>query len=164
MSKVRVINPGGAVGHYPLDSESLARLILEINGGGYHDYSTAQAIAANHQLRSTGEYSKKGWRFTLLEEEAPQAPQAPQARNTPEQPPATLAEALEEKFDVAGFTFDFESGVLDEEQVVEGFQHLIDSGLAWALQGSYGRTAASLIEAGLCQPANRNEQEQDHEC
>lgn len=153
MSKVRVINPGGAVGHYQLDSESLARLILEINGGGYHDYSTASAIAANHQLLSTGAYSKKGWRFTLLEEEAPQA------RATPGRPPATLSEALEEKFDVAGFIVDFESGALDEEQVVEGFQYLIDSGLAWALQGSYGRTAASLIEEGLCLPANRNEQE-----
>ena len=153
MSKVRVTNPGGAVGIYPLESESLARLILEINGGGYSDYSTSQAIAANHKLRSTGEYSKKGWRFALLPEEAPQD------RVTPDAPPATLAEALKEKFDVAGFINDFETGALDDEQVAEGFQHLIDSGLAWALQGAYGRTAAALIDAGLCQPANRNEQE-----
>lgn len=153
MSRVRVINPGGAAGHYQLDSDSLARLILEINGGGYSDTGTASAIAASHQLRSTGVYSKKGWRFTLLEEGAPQA------RNTPEQLPATLVEAVKEHFDVYSFINDFESGALDEERVVEGFQHLIDSGLAWALQGSYGRTAASLIEEGLCLPANRNEQE-----
>ena len=44
----------------------------------------------------------------------------------------------------------FESGELDEQQTIEFFQDLIDSGLVWQLQGSYGRTARSLIEAGLC--------------
>ena len=44
----------------------------------------------------------------------------------------------------------FESGKLDEQQTIEFFQSMIDSGLVWQLQGSYGRTARSLIEAGLC--------------
>ena len=44
----------------------------------------------------------------------------------------------------------FESGKLDEQQTIEFFQGLIDSGLVWQLQGSYGRTARNLIEAGLC--------------
>ena len=44
----------------------------------------------------------------------------------------------------------FESGELDEQQTIEFFQSLIDSGLVWQLQGSYGRTARNLIEAGLC--------------
>ena len=44
----------------------------------------------------------------------------------------------------------YESGDLDEHQTIEFFQGLIDSGLVWQLQGSYGRTAHSLIEAGLC--------------
>jgi hypothetical protein len=46
-----------------------------------------------------------------------------------------------------------ESGEMDEEQAVEFYQELIDSGLAWKLQGCYGRTASRLIEAGLCHPA-----------
>lgn len=44
----------------------------------------------------------------------------------------------------------FESGELDEEGILELFQELIDSGLAWQLQGSYGRTARALIDEGWC--------------
>lgn len=44
----------------------------------------------------------------------------------------------------------YENGELDEQEVVELFQSLIDSGMAWQLQGHYGRTAAALIDDGLC--------------
>ena len=44
----------------------------------------------------------------------------------------------------------YENGELDEEEVIDLFQELINSGLAWQLQGSYGRMAASLIESGYC--------------
>ena len=44
----------------------------------------------------------------------------------------------------------FESGELDDEAIIELFQELIDSGLVWQLQGSYGRMARSLIEDGYC--------------
>lgn len=37
-----------------------------------------------------------------------------------------------------------------EDQVVEAWQFLIDSGLAWKLQGFFGRTASQLIEQGIC--------------
>jgi hypothetical protein len=45
----------------------------------------------------------------------------------------------------------FEQGDLDEEGTIELFQELIDSGLAWQLQGSYGRMAQNLIKAGYCE-------------
>ena len=44
----------------------------------------------------------------------------------------------------------YEQGELDEEGILELFQELINSGLAWELQGSYGRTARALIDAGYC--------------
>ena len=37
-----------------------------------------------------------------------------------------------------------------EEQQIEAWQHLIDTGLAWTLQGWFGRNAQSLIEQGIC--------------
>lgn len=42
-----------------------------------------------------------------------------------------------------------------EDQIIEAWQRLIDTGLAWRLQGWFGRQAASLIEGGICQPARR---------
>ena len=38
-----------------------------------------------------------------------------------------------------------------EEEQIEAWQHLIDSGLAWSLQGWFGRTANDLIEQGICE-------------
>ena len=47
----------------------------------------------------------------------------------------------------------FESGLLNNDDIIGLFQELIDTGLAWRLQGNYGRAAEALIEAGICQPA-----------
>lgn len=52
--------------------------------------------------------------------------------------------------DTLDFIMAYEGGELEEHEIVKGFQSLIDSGLAWSLQGHYGRTAMQLIEAGLC--------------
>lgn len=41
-----------------------------------------------------------------------------------------------------------EEGDLDNPEVLEAWQYLVTSGLAWTLQGWFGRTAAALIEAG----------------
>jgi hypothetical protein len=43
----------------------------------------------------------------------------------------------------------YEGGELDEEQTIDLFQRLLNSGMVWQLQGSYGRQAQRLIDAGL---------------
>ncbi len=39
-----------------------------------------------------------------------------------------------------------------DEERIRAWQHLIDTGLAWQLQGFFGRTAMNLIESGICSP------------
>lgn len=38
------------------------------------------------------------------------------------------------------------------ERYLEAWQHLVSNGLAWQLQGWFGRQAEQLIEAGLIVP------------
>ena len=42
----------------------------------------------------------------------------------------------------------YESGELNDNEVLELFSELVKSGQAWTLQGSYGRMAMALINAG----------------
>ena len=46
-----------------------------------------------------------------------------------------------------GLAEGFEEGT--EEQVIKAWQYLHDTGLAYKLQGWFGRTAQSLIEQGV---------------
>ena len=48
------------------------------------------------------------------------------------------------------FIIKYESESISNEELVEGFQYLIDSGIVWQLQGSYGRMANALIKEGYC--------------
>lgn len=44
----------------------------------------------------------------------------------------------------------YEEGLMSEDEIIELFQHLINNGMAWSLQGHYGRTASALIQSGVC--------------
>jgi hypothetical protein len=50
--------------------------------------------------------------------------------------------------DIVGLIMDFESGQLSDKGILELFSELIKNGMAWSLQGSYGRAAQSLIDRG----------------
>lgn len=43
----------------------------------------------------------------------------------------------------------------DTEVELAAWQYLIDTGLAWSLQGCYGRTAKRLIDEGFCTYTDR---------
>lgn len=58
--------------------------------------------------------------------------------------------ATKKEYDYVGQIIAYESGELDDEKTIELFQYLIDTGLCWSLQGSYGRMAKALIQAGHC--------------
>jgi hypothetical protein len=53
-----------------------------------------------------------------------------------------------ENYDYVGAIMDFEEGSLTDEQVIKLFQYLVDTGIAWKLQGSYGFLAYNMIQDG----------------
>jgi hypothetical protein len=43
----------------------------------------------------------------------------------------------------------------DEDKQIEAWQHLVDTGLAWSLQGWFGRTAMDLIKQEVIERKNK---------
>ena len=42
----------------------------------------------------------------------------------------------------------FESGMLNDKEIIELFSDMVKTDVAWSLQGHYGRAASALIEGG----------------
>ena len=43
-----------------------------------------------------------------------------------------------------------------EQQEIDAWQHLVDTGIVWKLQGWFGRNAARLIENGIIKPVKKD--------
>ena len=54
---------------------------------------------------------------------------------------------VEQNWELAGYE-------PSEEVYIEAAQMLIDTGLAWQLQGFFGRACQQMIDAGYCTTAN----------
>jgi hypothetical protein len=63
----------------------------------------------------------------------------------------TTLETVKEarKLDTLDLMIAWEEGDISEDDEVKLFQILVDSGMAWTLQGMYGRRAEQLITEGL---------------
>lgn len=51
-------------------------------------------------------------------------------------------------YDIIGAISRYECGNIQYDEMLILFQHLVNTGLAWKLQGHYGRTAATLLRCG----------------
>ena len=54
--------------------------------------------------------------------------------------------------DIISAIIQYEQGELPEEETLELFQELVNNGMAWSLQGHYGRVATHLLESGAISP------------
>lgn len=65
--------------------------------------------------------------------------------------------------DLTGKIITYESGKLSDEETVELFSMLVKSGMAWSLQGHYGRIATDMIESGVLNEAGEIDYERLNE-
>lgn len=54
-------------------------------------------------------------------------------------------------YDLVGKIIDYEDGNMNEQQTIDFFQFLYDTGIVWDLQGSYQRELRHLINTGKIQ-------------
>ena len=59
------------------------------------------------------------------------------------------SDAKKTPYDYTSAIIAYEQGELDHDETVELFQYLVDTQLAFRLQGHYGRTAVALYKAGF---------------
>ena len=50
--------------------------------------------------------------------------------------------------DIVGDIVAYENGEMGEEETIEFFQRLLDTGMVYHLQGAYQRTLTGLLDAG----------------
>ena len=51
-------------------------------------------------------------------------------------------------YDLTNRIIDYECGHLNDKQTLRLFSELLKTGMAWSLQGHYGRTASAMIDDG----------------
>ncbi len=56
---------------------------------------------------------------------------------------------MEKRIPLVDKLISFENGSMNRDDSIELFQELVNNGMAWQLQGFYGRTAMALINDGL---------------
>lgn len=66
-----------------------------------------------------------------------------------------VKDAVRKKMDVVDYIMAYESGELSPEATKKMFQQMVDTGQVWGLQGSYGRTAKMMLEAGVIHPPKK---------
>lgn len=60
----------------------------------------------------------------------------------------TTETTFTEPFPVLDYIIAFEEGDASADDVLTLFAYLVRTGMAWTLQGTYGRTAQALIDGG----------------
>lgn len=59
------------------------------------------------------------------------------------------------QFDVTEHIIAYEQGELDRASILKMFSYLVSTGIAWQLQGHYGRVSEALIEEGYISKKGR---------